>query len=290
MEEDELKPETKHASNRKWQRKVQIRTYLFSKWLVIPQPYAVHSVSAYIPCWSRFSLNTKRVCFPNAFEAHSATACANVRQEEKLPIAQVPACSTGGYSNQGGSCRDLSHPTCRNVCIYRLHLHCQGILHGGWKSYSNSKPAAAAKSLQSCLTLSDPMDCSLPGSSIHGSFQARVLEWVATAFSKFQTYPSWNGYAAAVPHNDPFKLAPWSQPLPQLSADCMAHPWSQDSHSSRISLGRRNRDAEKERVPFPASNTLSAFLFPLQGKYPSFLSLFNSHTRIIYWKVVRLQK
>ena len=34
---------------------------------------------------------------------------------------------------------------------------------------------------QSCLTLSDPMDCSLPGSSIHGIFQARVLEWVAIA-------------------------------------------------------------------------------------------------------------
>ena len=36
---------------------------------------------------------------------------------------------------------------------------------------------------QSCLTLSDPMDCSPPGSSIHGIFQARVLEWGATAFS-----------------------------------------------------------------------------------------------------------
>ena len=36
---------------------------------------------------------------------------------------------------------------------------------------------------QLCLTLSDPMDCSLPGSSIHGIFQARVLEWVAIAFS-----------------------------------------------------------------------------------------------------------
>ena len=37
---------------------------------------------------------------------------------------------------------------------------------------------------QSYLTLSDPMDCSLPGSSIHGSFQARVLEWGAIAFSE----------------------------------------------------------------------------------------------------------
>ena len=36
---------------------------------------------------------------------------------------------------------------------------------------------------QSCLTLCDPMDCSLPGSSIHGIFQARVLEWGAIAFS-----------------------------------------------------------------------------------------------------------
>ena len=47
---------------------------------------------------------------------------------------------------------------------------------------------------QSCPTLSDPMDCSLPGSSIHGIFQARALEWAAIAFSnkkleplKFQT-------------------------------------------------------------------------------------------------------
>ena len=37
--------------------------------------------------------------------------------------------------------------------------------------------------VQSCLTLSSPMDCSLPGSSIHGIFQARVLEWGAIAFS-----------------------------------------------------------------------------------------------------------
>ena len=43
--------------------------------------------------------------------------------------------------------------------------------------------AAAAKSLHSCLTRSDPMDSSLPGSSIHGIFQARTLELGAIAFS-----------------------------------------------------------------------------------------------------------
>ena len=36
---------------------------------------------------------------------------------------------------------------------------------------------------QSCLTPRDPMDCSLPGSSVHGILQARVLEWVAIDFS-----------------------------------------------------------------------------------------------------------
>ena len=40
-----------------------------------------------------------------------------------------------------------------------------------------------SKVAQSCLTLSDPMDRSLPGSSVHGIFQARVLEWGAIAFS-----------------------------------------------------------------------------------------------------------
>ena len=40
---------------------------------------------------------------------------------------------------------------------------------------------------QSSSTLSDPMDCSPPGSSIHGIFQARVLEWGAIAFSKLET-------------------------------------------------------------------------------------------------------
>ena len=45
------------------------------------------------------------------------------------------------------------------------------------------KVESESEVVQSCLTLSDPVDCSLPGSSIHGVFQARILEWVAIAFS-----------------------------------------------------------------------------------------------------------
>ena len=42
---------------------------------------------------------------------------------------------------------------------------------------------------QSCLTLCDPMDCSLPGSSTHGISQARILEWVAISFSRGSSQP-----------------------------------------------------------------------------------------------------
>ena len=45
------------------------------------------------------------------------------------------------------------------------------------------KVKSESEDAQSYLTLSDPMDCSPPGSSVHGIFQARVLEWGAIAFS-----------------------------------------------------------------------------------------------------------
>ena len=61
---------------------------------------------------------------------------------------------------------------------------------------------------QSCLTLSHPIDCSLPGSSIHGIFQARVLEWGANVFlspflfllSAWSTTPSMSLAQAVLPH------------------------------------------------------------------------------------------
>ena len=42
---------------------------------------------------------------------------------------------------------------------------------------------------QSCLTLCDPMDCTLTGSSVHGIFQAIVLEWIAIPFSRGSSQP-----------------------------------------------------------------------------------------------------
>ena len=61
---------------------------------------------------------------------------------------------------------------------------------------------------QSCPTLSDPIDCSLPGSSVHGIFQARVLEWGAIAFSKKNIYFCFIDYKAfdCVDHSELLKI------------------------------------------------------------------------------------
>ena len=66
-----------------------------------------------------------------------------------------------------------------------------GLLHRRWMLYhlnhqgspSGPAAAAAAKTLQSCLTLYDPIDGSPPGSLVPGILQARILEWVAISFS-----------------------------------------------------------------------------------------------------------
>ena len=50
--------------------------------------------------------------------------------------------------------------------------------------YHALEKESESEATQSCLTLSDLMDCSLPGSPVHGIFQARALEWGAIAFSR----------------------------------------------------------------------------------------------------------
>ena len=54
-----------------------------------------------------------------------------------------------------------------------------------WSGLPFPSPLRESEVAQSCLTLSDPMDRSLPGSSVHGISQARVLEWGANAFSEY---------------------------------------------------------------------------------------------------------
>ena len=73
-----------------------------------------------------------------------------------------------------------------------------------------------------CLTLGDPMDCRLPGSSVHGIFQARVLEWGTIAFSS---------NALESPQDHPSRVLP-----PRVCEKIIFHetgPWCQKDAGSR---------------------------------------------------------
>ena len=61
------------------------------------------------------------------------------------------------------------------------------------------RPIICCSVAQSCLTLCDPMDCSLPGSSVHGIFQARILEWVVISFSRGLPNPGIEPESPALP-------------------------------------------------------------------------------------------
>ena len=90
-----------------------------------------------------------------------ASVVSNSVRPHRWPPTRLPRPWVSPGKNTGVGCHFL--------------LHCM-------KVKSESEVA------QSCPTLSNPMDCSLPGSSVHGIFQARVLEWVAIAFSE---WPPW---------------------------------------------------------------------------------------------------
>ena len=53
-----------------------------------------------------------------------------------------------------------------------------------WRVSTPKNHSDGAKLIQPCLTFDNPMDCILPGSSVHGIFQASILEWVAISFSR----------------------------------------------------------------------------------------------------------
>ena len=83
------------------------------------------------------------------------------------------------------------HPGSQGLCMTQ-NIHFQNYSSHCIKLLSCTEvnlAAAAAKSLQSCPTLCDPMDCSLPGFSVHGILQARILQWVAIPFSRGSSWP-----------------------------------------------------------------------------------------------------
>ena len=103
-------------------------------------------------------------------------------------------------SSRGSSqCRDWTWVSCVSCIGKWILYHCatweaqkNDIAWGqdiNWLEPLIQDACLPAKSLQSCLTLCDPMDCSLPGSSVHGILQAIILEWVAISSSRGSSRP-----------------------------------------------------------------------------------------------------
>ena len=78
---------------------------------------------------------------------------------------------------------------------------------------------------QLCLTLCDPMDCSLPGSSVHGIFQARILEWVAiSSFQRIFPTQGWNPYLLPLLHWQADSLPPAPPGKPKFASSHFSKP------------------------------------------------------------------
>ena len=87
----------------------------------------------------------------------------------------------------------MSHTNC--------HIKKQKVIHYFARSGINCvSPYVHNESevAQSCPTLCDPIDCSLPGSSVHGIFQAIVLEWIAISFSRGSSQPRARTWASHI--------------------------------------------------------------------------------------------
>ena len=93
---------------------------------------------------------------------------------------------------------DVDNLISGSLCLFWNQLEHQGV-HGShiaeawlgefWALLCYHVKESESEVAQSCPTLCDPKDCSLPRSSVHGIFQARVLEWVAISFSRGSSQP-----------------------------------------------------------------------------------------------------
>ena len=115
----------------------------------------------------------------------SALSCPQLRSQTSCVRDKTsPLCSVWIPNPQSECSKMVFHMTkfwshFYEVLITRAIKH---LLNNLWYIH-RMKHYAAAKSLQSCQTLCDPMDSSPPGSCVHGILQARTLEWVAISFS-----------------------------------------------------------------------------------------------------------
>ena len=122
-----------------------------------------------------------------------------------------------------------------STCVLKLYVNFQYARLDGWLSWwcplffnHYMYAAATAKSLQSCPTLCDPIDCSPPGSSICGIFQARILEWVAISF-----FNAWK-WKVNVKSLSRVRLLATSRTAAHQAGTSKSHPWDLPGKSTRV--------------------------------------------------------
>ena len=101
-------------------------------------------------------------------------------------VARFLHCSSAWPVTHQGSNTSLF---LKEACLANLPAHPSQIHKGNNRIQKSVRPTVLCLVAQSCLTLCDPMDCSPPGSSVHGIIQARILEWVAVSSSRGPPQP-----------------------------------------------------------------------------------------------------
>ena len=142
-----------------------------------------------------FSIYSDSLCKSLPFVAQSVRICLQCKRPgfdpwvKKIPWRrkwQPTLVSLPGKSHGQRGLRGWGPWGCKGSGMTEwltLTYLCRILNRQGTFYYSESEVA------QSCLTLCDPMDCRLSGSSVHGLFQARVLEWIAISFSRGSSQP-----------------------------------------------------------------------------------------------------
>ena len=150
--------------------------------LVFPSPFLTwHSHWSIEGAWNLFEKNVCRlIIISNRKLKGGKDQRSAVSASSPLQPVSTTALSTGQLPI-------LQILASTFIFIFTQHMgsqfsHYVKILESALLKFEND-PAAAAKSLQSCPTLCDPIDSSLPGSTVPGILQARTLEWVAISFS-----------------------------------------------------------------------------------------------------------
>ena len=93
----------------------------------------------------------------------------------------------------------------KSACVLGFASHCCSSV-----VLKTTLPCTCAKSLQSCLTLCEPMDCSPPGSSVLGTLQARILEWVAMPSSRGSSWPRDRTHVSCISCTAGRFFTPWA--------------------------------------------------------------------------------